>query len=367
MESKLTQSVSIHQQETYSPQILSLLNKTLWGTPGGTVYQHLDTEETIGHIISPLFFSLQRFDNLLCTVCLSERKININDLKIKSKYVCYLAANQSISGKGSRNKTKRSKEPNGLIKVFMKDVFSKGIFQYDSNFKKEKSIFYAYVESDNEQSLHLCTHFGFMSVRKMTTLAFSRFTPKSSQQVRKARPEEYDQIGNSIVRQYSNHNFLCLDYLFYRGNYFIAEVDGKIVAGVQANPVNWSFKNLPGLSGKVLLKVLPYIPYFRRLINPKKFEFSAFEGLFCEEGYEWMLDTLFESVLSIQKRNSALIWLDVDCPVQVIIRENCKLGIMDMINSNGSGEIIVRGEGLSEEEWISLGQKPMYISCFDMN
>jgi len=367
MENKLTKSVSIHQQEEYSPQILDLLKNTLWGTPGKTLYRHLDTSKTINHIISPQFFSLHRFDKLLCTVCLSEREINLDGEKVKSKYVCYLAANPAISGNGQRNKSERFNEPNGIIKVFMKDVFSKGALPDPFEPERQKAFFYAYVESDNEQSLHLCSSFGLRSVRKLTTLAFSRFYPKKFESVRRAKIEEYDQVRQKITQYYSNHNFRCLDYIFYDDNYFVAEADGKIVAGVQANPISWSFKNLPGLSGKVLLKVLPHVPLLRRLINPGKFEFSAFEGIFCEKGYEWILNELFESVLFHQERNTALIWLDVDCPVLKTIRKHCSLGLMDVINSNGSGEILVRGDGLNESDWETLAQKPMYISCFDMN
>ena len=50
-----------------------------------------------------------------------------------------------------------------------------------------------------------------------------------------------------------------------------------------------------------------------------------------------------------------------------IIRKYCKLGLMDKINDNGAGEIVVRGEKLSESEWLSLELNPMYVSSFDFN
>jgi hypothetical protein len=367
MEMKFTPSVSIRQDEKYSNQILELLTNTLWGTPGNTLYRHLDTEKIINDLKSPVFFSLERFGKLLCTLCLSGREINIGSEKKESEYVCYLAADNSISGNGQRKNSKVSREPHGMIKAFMEEIFSRDHSRRDKNSVNQRSIYYAYVESDNVQSIHLCNYFGFRSVRQLTTIPFSRFSPKNYQFVRKARTEEYGQICEAIALQYTDHNFLHFEYMFYDGNYFIAEADGKIVAGVQANPFIWSFRNLPGLSGKVLLKILPYIPYLRRIINPEKFEFSAFEGIFCVEGYEWVLDGLFESVLSHQKRNTALIWLDMNCPMIKRIRKNCKLGLMDIINSSGSGEIMVRADGFSDSDWELLESKPMYISCFDLN
>jgi hypothetical protein len=361
MEKRLSLTVSIKQSETPTPAIISLLKNTLWGTPGETQYQHLETEKTIFDIKSPVYFRLERFDNLLCTVCLAGRKVNIEEKLTDSHYVRYLAASPSINGNGRRKKTAEQKESKGFVKQFMEEVFLKEARE------NHKPLFYAYVESDNEQSKHLCNYYGFRSVSTMTTIAFSRFSPKKSENIRRVKPEEKSSILDAIIGQYPNHNFLYFEHIFYEENYFVAEADGMIVAGVQSNPMRWAFRNLPGISGKVLLKILPYIPYLKRLINPKEFKFSAFEGIFCKPGYEWILNNLFESVISEQGNHTALIWLDVQSPMIKIIRKRCKLGLMDKINDNGAGEIVVRGENLSESDWLSLKNKPMYVSSFDFN
>lgn len=365
MKNKLTTSVSIDQSENYTPEILDLLKKTLWGTPGNTQYKHLGTEKTIADIKSPEYFSLQRNGKLLCTVCLSGRKVNIGENEYQGSYVRYLASNTSIQGNVERQSSLHNKEHNGMIKSFMEKVFSQGMIPVSDD--EIKPLYYGFVESDNEQSLKLCSCFGFHSVRKLTTLLFSRFFPSPSLKVRKARQSEFGEIKEKVRRQYSNHNFLYFEYLFYNDNYFVAEENGKIVAGVQANPMSWSFKNLPGISGKILLKILPHIPLMKKLFNPAKFDFSAMEGIFFEEGYEWILDELFETVLFTQRRNTAMIWMDTGCPVLKDIKKKCKLGIMNVLNSTGSGEIIVRSDSLSEAEIKVLKNNPMYLSCFDFN
>jgi hypothetical protein len=361
MEKKLSATVSIKQSQTPTPAIITLLKNTLWGTPGQTQYQHLETEKTIHDIQSPIYFSLERFDNLLCTVCLAGRVVNIDEKLIESHYVRYLAASPVINGNGNRKDNSGQKESRGLIKQFMEEVF------LTETAENQDPLFYAYVESDNEQSKHLCKYYGFRRVTTMTTVAFSRFSPKISENIRRIIPAEEKQIKEAITSQYALHNFLDLEHIFYKDNYFVAEVDGKIVAGVQSNPMRWAFRNLPGISGKVLLKILPHIPYLKRLINPGNFKFSAFEGIFCIPGFEWVLNSLFESVIAIQENHTALIWLDEQSPMIKIIRKHCKLGLMDKINDNGAGEIVVRGEKLSESDWLSLNSKPMYVSSFDFN
>lgn len=361
MEKKLSSTVSIKQSETVSPEVISLLKNTLWGTPGQTQYQHLETEKTIHDIHAPVYFNLERLDNLLCTVCLAGRKINLDEKLIDSHYVRYLASSPAINGNGRRKNRSTPKESPGLVKQFMEEVFLK------ETSEGRKPLFYAYIESDNEQSMHLCNYYGFRKVSTMTTVAFSRFSPKKSKKIRRALPSEQKQIREAIIGQYPQHNFLYLEHIFYNDNYFVAEIDGKIVAGVQSNPMRWAFRNLPGISGKILLKILPYTPYLKRLINPGEFKFSAFEGIFCKPGHEGILNELFETVIAMQNNHTALIWLDVQSPIINVIRKYCKLGLMDKINSNGAGEIVVRGKKLSESDWMSLNSKPMYVSSFDFN
>ncbi|HPR32090.1 MAG TPA: hypothetical protein PLK12_08340 [Prolixibacteraceae bacterium] len=366
MEQVLSPSVCIKQSPVASGAIVSLLKSTLWGTPGLTQYQHLETEKTIYDIGSPVFYSLERQGNLLCTVCLAGREVNIGSKARTSHYVRYLAVRSGLGGDGKRKQKPGKSHSGGLVKQFMEEVFRMGpsaLFHRP----EQKALYYAYVESENEQSIHLCTHFGFRKVSTMDTVPFSRFSPKKHTHVRRADPLEYASIQERILQQYHNHNLIDLEHVFYEENYFVAEADGKIVAGVQANPMCWAFRNLPGLSGRILLRVLPRIPYLRRLINPQRFSFSAFEGVFCLDGHEGVLNSLFESVLALQGNYTALIWMDTKSPMIQTIRKHCHLGLMDKINSGGAGDILVRGENLTPADWESLIGKPAYVSCFDFN
>jgi hypothetical protein len=66
---------------------------------------------------------------------------------------------------------------------------------------------------------------------------------------------------------------------------------------LQANPVRWKIKEMQGMSGGILLKVLPYIPIVKRLIKPEKYDFLAIEGLFVKHEYEEYLYDLLDGVL----------------------------------------------------------------------
>ncbi len=367
MEKKLSHTTTVTKQTTVPGEVIPLLLNTFLGTPGKTLYQHLQTATKIYDIRHPFFFTLKRLGTLICTVCLAWRKTELAASEpIDSFYIRYFVANPTFRGKGHRNKKVRSNEPNGIIKQFMENVFSSGSSIQTFSPHSAKALFYAYVESENEQSMHLCHHYRFRPVREMVTVAFSRFSPHAHSCVRKAQPHEYDVLRQRVEAHYAVHSFVCTEHLFYQDNYFVAEQDGRVVAGLQANPTQWAIKNLPGASGKVLIRILPFVPYLRRLINPNKFSFSAIEGIFYEDGCEWAIGALLETAIAAQGYHSALMWFDSACPVLTEVRKHCELGLVDKINASGCAEIIVRGQNLTDEDWLWLENTPAYISCFDL-
>jgi len=365
-ETKLSQSVSVFQSDVPTEKLLALLDNTLWGTPGHTMYKHLQTRLRAFDIKAPFFFILERASSILCAVCLAWRSVCLQEKAIDSYYVRYFVANASINRDGLRNKNAPKQKPKGFIKQFMEDIFSAGATIKDPLAKDRPSLFYAYVERENEQSMHLCNYFGFRSIRKLATLPFSRFNPRRNPSVRKMKAEERESVFLLVRRQYASHGLAVFEHLFFNGNYYVVELDGEIVAGAQANPVSWAIKELGGVTGKVLVKLLPYIPYLNRLINPGLFNYSALEGVFVQDGYEWVLDQLFESIIADQGHTVALMWFDTECPVFSLVKEHCSLGLMNKLNSGTDADVVVRGEMLCDDDWVELENTPVYISCFDL-
>jgi hypothetical protein len=360
----LSETVEAGFSDKPSQEIVKLLSGTIWGTPGKTLYKHLQTAEKIEHIKEPLFFSLYRHSKLLCTVCLSRRITDLGRGCADFFYIRYFVANKSITGKGNI-KTNSKASRNSIIKQWMVNIFAQG--SRINNKGNGKAVFYAYVETENSQSMQLCSQYGFVPVRKMVTVPVSRFSPSESPKVRLAADTERTAILKLLKETYQEHRQVFLGNIFYKGSYYVYTENGQIVAGAQANCTRWAICHLPGASGSVLLKLLPRLPYLRRIINPQDFRYSAMEGFFCLPGYEYAIEPFIESIMHKQKNNAALFWFDTECPVYKMLISNCKLGLMAAINSSGHAHIIARGQGLESGDWHELKQKPAYISCFDLS
>ena len=64
---------------------------------------------------------------------------------------------------------------------------------------------------------------------------------------------------------YTDFDFFSDVHLFDNDDYYILKKGDEIIAGIQANPVHWKIKSLPGASGKFLVNMHTAFPDLRKL------------------------------------------------------------------------------------------------------
>jgi hypothetical protein len=230
----------------------------------------------------------------------------------------------------------------------------------------KRAIGYAYVESENQRSLQICSAFGFQKVRSFRTLPFSRFFPKKDSGLSKIKPEEQEEALQAVSRYYEDHNLFFPDHLFHGDHYYVLKRGGKMVAGLRVMPVNWVINHLPGFSGKLTLHLVPHLPLLSRLFNPQDFKFAAFEGLFSLPGHEAEVFTLMESVLADLKLHTGMLWLDDESEMYRFFLNSGQLGLLHQLEKPSPVNILIRF-GESESETVADYQNaPAYISALDM-
>jgi hypothetical protein len=206
---------------------------------------------------------------------------------------------------------------------------------------------------------------GYETVRILCNEYFSRVFPRVDPGVARITEDEKDLIRQQLAEFYKDFTFYTEDYLFYQNHYFVYRVDGNIVAGVQANPVEWEITEMPGVSGKIFKILMPYIPYVRRLFNPRKFSFVSLDAIFYTEGFAHLLIPLFESVLALQGVHTAITWHDKESPVLHTIRSLPRLGIFRKLTSVKPVDIRMRFNNLSDKEIEQFYKNPAYMLAFD--
>jgi hypothetical protein len=326
---------------------IELLSSIVYGT-NGPLYQHVDVPQKIKNIIRPLFFTLEKEGKTIGTCTFLERDVRIGDRVYKGWYGRYFAITPENQG------------------TIFGNLLLKNTRDYFEQTTDIPTVFYGYVDNENPRSKKLLKHIGLEVIRNFETLVFSRICPKKDKRVIKIAKTDKQEILVLLKEQYKNYAFVNFEPLFLDDNYFVLKNGNEIVAGIRANIVKWKIRYLPGISGKILMQLLPYVPFISRLFNPDDFRYIGFEGIYCKQGYEKELFILMESVCAELKLYTGMIWIDPESELHKKIKKAGNWGIMNKLKANIPVGIVAAFRNIPKQEQIKFRKHPAYISAFDL-
>ncbi len=342
-----TPSLRLTVSSQASEEGIDLLKRTIYGT-SGPKYQHTGQENKVKYLTDPYFFDLWVNEKLAGTYCLSGRLVKTPIGEMNSFYGRYFSVDPVYGGKGYGSL---------LIKESTTYVERKA---------QPCQLIYGYIEETNYRSLKASAKEEPTSIGVLETLIFSRLYPKMDSRVsRLAQRELADKLLPLLATTYKNYTLVQFDRVYYEQNYFVLKEGEEIIAGVQANPVEWRIADMPGMSGKIIMYVLPHIPIIQRLFNPKRYRFVALEAMYVKPGREEALLTLLESVLTHFQVTSGLLTLDINCPINRQLQAMGKLGIMNALKKRIHTHVLVISDGMVEKQIKQVSQQPIYVSGFD--
>lgn len=355
MENRLANLI---QHATVAPQsVVDLLKNTLIGTEG-SLYQLLDTEFKIHLLDHPHFFYIERNNKALGTITICERNVSLGKTEKQVLYIRYFAFDSAFQGSGNK-----ARDRNSIFDQHWKKIFNTGSLS-ESEVEIKSTLFWAYIDPQNFRSFNMNERFGFETIGKFRTIAFSRFHPKFSKDVSVVLTNEKEEVLEMIRNFYREYSFFSDAHLFDQNNFFVLKENGKIVAGIQANPAKFRIVSLPGIGGKIALRIFPKLPLLKKIVNPEENKFLATEGLFWLNGYENQVENLLNGVLYLTKHHSMMIWEDTS--VQRIRKLPLKWGTLQKIKKDNEINIVVKEVNLAAMELDILRNTPKYLSGFDM-
>ena len=360
--------VSDHANE----EILYLLDHTIQGSEGGIRYSLQNVSpriEAYGDKIR--FVSLYKKNQVTGTIGSCFRISGQGHLLSPSTYLRYLAMQSTYQlepGWKKRRKKPLVPEREDSFKQKTLEIFSKPHLLDLHDVKEgDKHIMYAFLESMNERSKNLISQAGYEYVRSFLTVAFSRFSPGKDNRVSKLKEEEKPEILELLSDYYKNHSLFTTEYSFYGDKYYVLKEEGKIIAGVSAIPGIHKIYDIPGIWGRVIMNLLPRVPYYRRLFSPGEFRYLVFDAIYCKKGYEKNLATLFESVCASEGYYTGLTWLDDRSYLYDKMRTEVNMGALNRMLNAKPGLVYIRFLNFDEKEKDGFYEAPAYISGFDFS
>ncbi|MFK8036747.1 MAG: hypothetical protein AB8B74_00525 [Crocinitomicaceae bacterium] len=358
MSSTNLSSIFKHQTE-HNSAILELLENTTIGT-NGAKYQHLHTAKKIADLHQPHYFTIYRHEKAIANVTICERPMLVNNQLADTSYIRYFAFSSAFQ---TKEKAKERKHPS-IFQEYVSRLLSTSNLNVE-NPEHDSKIYWAIVDPENERSLQMGERYGFETITKIKTIAFSRFNLKQQAQVVRLNASEENGVRSQIQQFYKGYNNISDVHLFENNNYFVLKVNNKIIAGIQANVVEWKIEALPGIIGTVLVKTLPHIPYLKRIINPKKYKFLATEGLFWIPGHQDKIRPLLEGVLYQQNCHSMLLWADgKDTRLNTALKKS-RLGWLQKLKTDNPVNLVAKFNNMPDGFVKTMKDQLHYISGFD--
>jgi RimJ/RimL family protein N-acetyltransferase len=336
--------ILIEYDRAYNYEFLQLLDKTQWGAKD-TLYTMENLQEELDKLKDAYYVMLRRNTELIAVCVLNKKVIPINERPCNIFYICDFAVKKDEIGQGYGS----------LLLSKTTEFF------YD---QMDKGILYGYVEEENTRSLNAFIIAGHNKIGSFAISIFSRIYPKANKNIRKLYKEETASMLEELQKSYTGHSLLDLHESFDYKNYYVYEHNNHILAGVQVKRLTWKITNLPGIGGKVIVKILPYIPVFRKLINPKKYRFLKVGNLYLKAGHEESLNKLLHSILSENKLTTCLCYCDPESPVYKKLSHILNSGLLSKA-VNTRALVMGKHKGLSEDEIEMLTNSPLHLSMND--
>lgn len=311
-------------REEPTESIIALLKSVTLGT-NGAKYRHLNTEERLAQLYRPLYFTLERHDRALGNITLCRRPCGW--------YVRYFAFDQLFQTSSPISTSKG----NGSLKTRINQFFEAA---ENGDLGEAPELFYAYIDPRNERSLFVSRNFGFQTVAKIATQTFSRVTPYGSKRVLKIANN--DKLHSIIDANFSNKPFFFDHHTFNDSPFYGLYIKEELVAFTKIHYANWVIEQLPGKKGKLLTKMVPYVPGLRRILKPASHQFLVVDTVWSKENDAGLLEELFNGVLKQENRNLILWWVDQQDALYRAVKNTIQWGLLHRLNGVHDADLVVR-------------------------
>jgi hypothetical protein len=353
-------------------EILYLLDHTIQGSEGGMRYSLQNVAPRIEAYKENIrFVSLFKKNQVTGTIGSCFRVSRLGKLNYPSTYLRYLAIQSTFQLEPGWRKRRRvviKPERDDSFKQKTLEIFSKPhLLDIKGVNEGDKHIMYAFLESMNERSKNMVSQAGYEYVRSFLTVAFSRFFPKKDKRVEKLEEKDRPAVLELLSDFYNDYSLFTTEYSFYGDKYYVLREKGEIIAGVSAIPGVHKIYDIPGIWGWVIMKILPKVPFYRRLFYPGEFRYLVFDAIFCKKGHERKLGTLFESVCAAEGYYTGLTWLDDRSILYDKIRTGVNMGALNRMLNAKPGLVYIRFINFAENEKEIFYEAPAYISGFDFS
>jgi len=353
-----------------SDELIEHMHNTVMGQPGSFRYQHTNLIDRMKTPGENYFMYLRKSGKMMGSVGFCGKPSRTNGVTHDSWLIRYFSIKAPMRSVPKKRKEKTDlKEENKRSSVlgrFIQPVFAEpSLLKEEGPNKDQPSIIYGIIEQKNLRSMNFSSQMGMETVGEMASFSFSRLTPRSSSRVVQLPEEEQAGMLSMLKEYYRNYTLFFTDPLFKNNDYYVIRQDGRVVAGIQIYPVTWKIVDFGSKTANRLIKIITRIPWVRKRITPEEVQLLAFDGIFCEPGFESAFYELMEGVLAQSNRYLAMVMVDTSSQLYTIFKNKQKLGLLHKMLGTFMADIRMRFINLPDDTRQYFLDHPTYIPTYD--
>lgn len=329
-----------------SEQSLALLEATVWGSRD-TRYRIPGLAEKLSRLREPIFFVLSENGIELSVFVLDHCLKQISRMPCGGFHFVMAATLDSRRDEGLATR---------LVDV---------IRPYCEKTAGKPGFGFAYVEETTEISLRISEHAGHSIEADIPLMLFTRLMPRDDTSVELVHASEQSKLLACLESLYSDHEFADFAASFRAEECFVYRRDDRITASVQAEILNWSVVSMPGLTGALLLNILPRVPGWNSILNLRDLKVVRFGNIYFADGAETDVFALAEACLARNQSRVGLIMLDRRSPVLARLRA---IGNFGLLSGAMKGSIKLHVDTVFMDKALQerLATQPLLVSPADV-
>ena len=356
--------------ETSPPQeLVDHVHTTTLGQPGGFRYQHVDLVDRLNAPGENYFMFLRKSGKMMGSVGFVGRHTQTGGVDHDSWMIRYFSIKAPLRAVPKKRKEKPDlKDENKRTTVLGR--FIQPILAQPSQLRGEEdpdrpSIIYALIEQKNLRSMNFSAQMGLETIGEVASFSFSRLRPKYSKRVECLPDSEKESMELLLQDFYSGYNLFYSNSLFKDNGYFVIRHSGRVVAGLQEYPITWRIIDFGSSFANWIVRFGTKIPWVRRRVDPDEARMLAFDGIYCEPGYEDVLYELMEGVLAEKKRYLAMLMMDRKSGLYKIFSEKGMLGPLHKVLGFFKADVRMRFINIPDKTRQLFMERPTYIPSYD--
>jgi hypothetical protein len=351
-------------------ELIEHMYSTVLGQPGAIRYQHTDLEERLNAPGENYFMYLRKAGKMMGSVGFVGRPAQTGGISYDTWLIRYFSIKAPMRSVPTRRKEKidlkGEQKRSTILGRFIQPVFADpSCLREGEPQPNQPAIIYALIEQNNLRSMNFSTQMGLETVGEVAGFTFSRVNPGISSRMERLPEGEYEAMRTLIAEFYREYTLFVPDPLFKNGNYYVIRDNGRIVAGIQYYPVTWKIIDFGSAMANWFVRRLSGLKWFSKRYNKEQFQMVAFDGIYCEAGYEDLLYELMESILGVAGTYLAMIMTDTRSDLYNLFRQKRGFGALHRIIGTFKADIRVRFINLPDEVREYFLTHPTYIPTFD--